>query len=220
MFRVCLRAETGYELASLLKGLIPGSGKDSFLCRGRCQQRWDCLNAHTSLVHLNRGRSWRCVPSSIKEQQSAIQGIISAVNDLRYAWRMLVRSPGFTLAAVALLSAGIGTSVVIFSALEAVWLRTLPVKHPAELVRTVQKSSPIGTTSYFVSDFYAGLRDHAATLSAVLGEEEEPFIQMSAPAPADLIWVNLVTPEYFDALGVSALYGRTFRMGDPVERPF
>jgi predicted permease len=153
----------------------------------------------------------------LKEQQSAIQGIIGAVNDLRYAWRMLVRSPGFTIAAVALLSAGIGTSVVIFSALEAVWLRTLPVKHPEELVRMVQKSSPIGTTSYFVYDFYAALRDHATTLSAVFGEEEEPFIQMSAPAPADLIWVNLVTPEYFDALGVSALYGRTFRIGDPVD---
>jgi len=84
---------------------------------------------------------------------------------------MLVRSPGFTIAAVALLSAGIGTSVVIFSALEAVWLRTLPVKHPEELVRMVQKSSPIGTTSYFVYDFYAALRDHATTLSAGFGEE-------------------------------------------------
>lgn len=57
------------------------------------------------------------------------------MNDLRYAWRMLVRSPGFTIVTVALLSAGIGTSVVILSALEAVWLRTLPVKHPKELVR-------------------------------------------------------------------------------------
>lgn len=113
-------AESGYELASLLKGLISGSGKDSFLCRLRCQQRWDCLNAHTSLVHLNRGWSWRYVPSSIKVQQSDDSRIVGAVNDLRYAWRMLVRSPGFTIATVALLSAGIGTSVVILSALGAV----------------------------------------------------------------------------------------------------
>ena len=42
-------AETGYDLASLLKGLIPGRGKDSFSCRARCQQRWECLNAS---VHL------------------------------------------------------------------------------------------------------------------------------------------------------------------------
>lgn len=93
------------------------------------------------------------------------------MNDLRYSARMLVRSPGFTIAAVGLLRAGIGASVVIFSALDAVWLRPLPVKHPEELVRMVQQSSQIGTASYFVYEFYAALRDRSTTLSAAVGEE-------------------------------------------------
>ena len=139
------------------------------------------------------------------------------MNDLRYAFRMLARSPGFAFAAIALLSAGIGASVVIFSALDAVWLRPLPVKRPEQLVRMVQRRTGVGTTSGFVYDYYAALRDYSTTLSAVFGEEEEPYIAMTDPAPADMVWVNLVTPEYFDALGVSALYGRTFRAGDPTD---
>jgi hypothetical protein len=103
---------------------------------------------------------------------------------------MLARSRGFTIATVELLSAGSGASVVIFRALDAVWLRTLPVKHPEEFVRMLQKLSPFGTNSYFAYDFYPALRDHATTVSAVFGEAEETFIQMSAPAPADSNWAD------------------------------
>jgi predicted permease len=137
------------------------------------------------------------------------------VNDWRFSARMLARSPGFAIAAIALLSAGIGASVVIFSALDAVWLRPLMAKHPEELARMVQHRTGIGTVSDFVYDFYAALRDHSTTFSAVFAEEEEPFIPMSDPAPAEMIWTNVVTPEYFDVLGVAPLYGRTFRAGDP-----
>lgn len=38
---------------------------------------------------------------------------------------------------------------------------------------------------------------------------------MTDPAPAEMVWTALVTPEFFDVLGVGALYGRTFRAGDP-----
>ena len=52
---------------------------------------------------------------------------------------MLAKSPGFTLVAVALLAVGIGANVLIFSAFDAVLWRPLPVRHPEELVRVVQR---------------------------------------------------------------------------------
>jgi len=139
------------------------------------------------------------------------------MNDLKYSVRMLARSPGFAVAAVVLLSAGIGASVVIFSALDAVWLRTLPVRHPEELVRMVQYWTGIGTVSDFVYDFYAALRDHSSTLSGVFAEDEEPFVPMTEPEPAEMVRVNLVTPDFFDVFGVNAIYGRTLRASDPAD---
>ena len=56
------------------------------------------------------------------------------MDDLRYAARKMAKSPGFTLIFVALLGAGIGANTVIFSALDAVLLRPLPVKYPEKLV--------------------------------------------------------------------------------------
>ena len=59
------------------------------------------------------------------------------MSDLRLAARMLAKSRGFTLVAVALLAVGIGTNALIFSIVDAVLWRPLPVRHPNELVRVV-----------------------------------------------------------------------------------
>jgi predicted permease len=140
------------------------------------------------------------------------------MDDLRYAARKLAKSPGFTLVAVALLGAGIGANAVIFSALDAVLLRPLPVKHPEELVRIVQRSPQLGTRSSFAYSFYEALRDHSTTLSAVFGEQES-WVALNEPRPAEQIRLSLVTPEYFDVLGVSAMSGRTLTRDDAKENP-
>ncbi len=140
------------------------------------------------------------------------------MNDLRYAARMLAKTPGFTLVAVSLLGVGIGANVVIFSALDAVLLRTLPVKHPEELVRMVQKTPQLGASSSFEYAFYEALRDHSTTIAAVFGEEEWR-VALNQPQPAEQIPVNVVTPEFFDVLGVPALVGRTLNAHDAAENP-
>jgi len=131
---------------------------------------------------------------------------------------MLAKTPGFTAVAVGLLAAGIGANAVIFSALDAVVLRPLPVPHPEELVRMVQKSPQLGTRSSFDYLFYEALRDHSTTLSAVFGEEEWR-VAMNEPRPAEQLQVNLVTPEFFSVLGVPALYGRTLMPDDNKNAP-
>lgn len=140
------------------------------------------------------------------------------MNDLRYAARMLAKSPGFTLIAAGLLAAGIGANTVIFSALDAIVLRTLPVRHPEELVRMVQKSPQLGTRSNFNYLYYEALRDHSSHFSMVFGEQED-LAAMNVPPPAEEIRVSMVTPEFFEALGVPAMLGRTLTHDDGNENP-
>jgi predicted permease len=134
------------------------------------------------------------------------------MSDLRYAVRMLAKSPGFTLTVVGLLALGIGANTALFSALNALLLRPLSVHNPQQLIRLVQTIPRIGITSDFPYDVYQALQ-HAATLQAVFGEAEWP-VAMNDPKPAEQVRVDVVTPEFFDVLGVPALYGRTLTPSD------
>ena len=140
------------------------------------------------------------------------------MDDLRFAARMLKKSPAFTAIAVALLGAGIGANAVMFSALDAVLLRELPVKNPRNLVWMVQKTPQLGTRSSFEYAFYEALRDHSTTLSAVFGEQQF-YVAMNEPQPAEQLQVTLVTPEFFDVLGVPPMLGRTLNADDNKENP-
>jgi predicted permease len=140
------------------------------------------------------------------------------MNDLQYAARTLSKTPGFTLVAAGLLAAGIGANAVIYSAIDAVLLRQLPVKHPEELVRLVQRSPQLGTRSYFPYEMYLAIRDHSTTLTQPFGEEEWR-VAMNLPAPAEQVRATVTTPEFFDALGVPARYGRTLTAADSNGQP-
>jgi predicted permease len=140
------------------------------------------------------------------------------VGDLRYAVRMLAKSPGFALAVAGLLALGIGANAAIFSALNALLLRPLPVTRPQQLIRLVQTVPRIGVTSVFTRTVYEALKHRATTLSTVFGDAEWP-VAMDDPKPAEQVRVHVVTPEFFDALGVPALYGRTLTESDAKEEP-
>jgi len=140
------------------------------------------------------------------------------MNDLRIAWRMLSRSRGFTFAAAGLLAAGIGVTTLIFSAVDAILLRPLPVRHPEQLVRFVQRVPRVGTASRIPVPVYEALRDRSTTLSTVFGEFAIDAA-LSEPEPAELIRVHLSTPEFFDVLGVRAALGRTLMADDAEDNP-
>ena len=134
------------------------------------------------------------------------------MGDLRYAVRMLAKSPGFTITVVGLLALGIGANTALFSALNALLLRPLSVHGPQQLIRLVQTIPRIGITSDFPYDVYKALQN-AATLQAVFGEAEWP-VAMNDPKPPEQVRVDVVTPEFFDVLGVPALHGRTLTPSD------
>ena len=94
------------------------------------------------------------------------------MSDLRNALRTLSHSPGFTLLAALLLATGIGANAVIFGALDAILLRSLPARHPEQLVHVVLDIPRVGHRSSFTYSFYRDLLEHATTISTAFGEEE------------------------------------------------
>src|SRR6266403_2020240 len=90
------------------------------------------------------------------------------LKDIRYGIRMLARTPGFTLVAVLSLALGIGVNTTVFSLLEAVMLRSLPIQHPEEIVDIATREAGGEPHADFSYPLYAGLRDHNDVLSGTI----------------------------------------------------
>ena len=83
---------------------------------------------------------------------------------------MLAKTPLSSLTIAGLLAVGIGTTTTMFSLFDAILMRPLPVNHPEELVRIVQRRVRLGTTSAFPYRWYEVLRDHATSFASVFAE--------------------------------------------------
>lgn len=127
--------------------------------------------------------------------------------DLRYAVRMLARTLGFTAVVVLTMALGIGANTVIFSAVDAILLRSAPVVDPDRVmsVYTSGERAPFQSSSY--ADF-ADVRD-----SGVL-ESVAAFASISvafdASGTTDAVPGEVVSGNYFDVLGVRMATGRSF----------
>lgn len=130
--------------------------------------------------------------------------------DGRYAARMLYHSPGFTLAAAACLTIGIGLTAAMYAQIRSTVLRDLPgVREPADLVR-LQSPMPFR--------YFEDLRDHGDVFAAVAAYMSPiPLIIAQPGMEPERIWGHLVTPDYFDVLRSNASRGRVF--GPEERRP-
>jgi hypothetical protein len=137
------------------------------------------------------------------------------VNGIRLGIRTLARYPGYSLTVVVLLAIGIGASTAVFSIVDAILLRELPVSQPEQLDRMVQHLPKLGTRSFNPNANYQALKQHASTLSAVFAESTtELRFPLSEPLPVEWIRVKVVTPNFFSALGIHPSYGRFFTPED------
>src|SRR5882724_178630 len=96
-------------------------------------------------------------------------------SDIRYAMRTLVKNPGFTTVAVVTLALGIGATTAIFSLINTLMLRTLPVREPEQLVELLFKyPGDPRVNSYSLKD-YEYVRDQNHVFSDVIGVSRSRF---------------------------------------------
>lgn len=130
------------------------------------------------------------------------------LQDLRYGFRQLRRSPGFTAVAVLTLALGIGANSAIFSAIDAVMLKLLPVPHPEQLV-LLRWESPHAVTDYLPYPAFVLLRKHNQVFTGLFAFHSLQLATRVDREPG-LAAGQLVSGNYFSVLGVKALIGRMF----------
>jgi predicted permease len=146
--------------------------------------------------------------------------MINPFEDLRYALRGLRKSPMFTIVALLSLGLGIGANTAIFSLMDQALLRSLPVKHPEQLVllsangpRRGQINTSYGDVYTFSYPMYRDFRDGNQVFSGVLARFPINF-SMSWHDATERVYGDLVSGNYFEVLGVHAAIGRTLNQED------
>lgn len=130
------------------------------------------------------------------------------LNDLRFALRMIRKSPGFTLVATLTLALGIGANTAIFSFVDAVLLKPLPYPNPEELVNVWEKP-PQGDRNGISTLNFLDWKNQNAVFTAMAAATGGSVTLTGVDVPVQLRGVRVSAP-FFDILGVRAALGRTF----------
>jgi predicted permease len=128
--------------------------------------------------------------------------------DVRYGLRTLVADPGFAAAAVLSLALGIGANTAIFSILNAVMLRSLPVEDPRQLVQL-----QVGKSPSFTNPIWEQVRDHQQAFSGTLAYGSNRF-DLSDGGETHFAQGIFVSGDFFRVLGVPAVRGRMINRDD------
>jgi len=139
------------------------------------------------------------------------------LQDLRYAWRSLLKAPGFTSVAIVSLALGIGANTAIFTVTDQVMLRSLPVRNPNELVRFEAPGPSIGmqrdnphTLSF---PMYKALSDRNNVFSGMIAHFGT-YVNLIGRGEAERIYCDLVSGNYFQVLGIRPAIGRLLTPDD------
>lgn len=137
------------------------------------------------------------------------------MNDLRFALRQLLKNPGFTAVAVLTLALGIGANTAIFSAVDRLFLRPLPVPAPEQLVVVEHYFGPRDGRLLFNYPVYQTYRRENASFRHLAAVAERP-VGLGADGVTESERAALVSGNYFALLGVDARLGRTFAENEGV----
>jgi predicted permease len=147
------------------------------------------------------------------------------LQNIRYAFRQLRKYPGFTAIAVLTLAVGIGANAAIFSLVDQVLLKQMPVSEPDRLVQLKFVGSDTGHTDsyaganelYFSYPMYRDLRDQNAVFSGMLAMFPKQ-VGLQWNNSSSLVKSELVSGNYFSVLGVKPAFGRLFLPEDSAAR--
>jgi hypothetical protein len=147
------------------------------------------------------------------------------MQDIRYAMRRLRNSPGFTLTAIITLALGIGANTAIFTLVNGILLRSLPVNDPSRLYRIGDKDdccyydnyqNDNGDFDLFSYDLYLRFKEATPEFDQLAAVEAggNGYSLRSGPAPAKAMRSEYVSGNYFNTLGVSAFSGHLLNESD------
>ena len=181
------------------------------------------LDAHLELLtaeYIRRGmmaeEARRCARLQIggmeqlRERHREVGGLPAADNflqDVRYALRTLGKKPGFTLVCVLTLGLGIGATTAIFSVVNGVLLRPLPYPNSGRLLR-VQESHPGGSNANFTYASYLDLKQQSKALENIAAFRPWSF-NLTGEGEPQQVTGAMVSGNFFSALGIQPLFGRT-----------
>src|SRR5262245_37366516 len=131
----------------------------------------------------------------------------SLIRDLQYGARFLVRAPGFALAAIVSLGLGIGGNAAIFSLLNALLLRPMPVPQPERIAAIY--TSDFSSTTYGSSSYpdFLDFRQRGGAVAEIAAYKPTP-VSMNIAGEMDIAFIEAVSGNYFSMLGVGAAQGR------------
>ncbi|UCF16615.1 MAG: ABC transporter permease, partial [Phycisphaerales bacterium] len=129
--------------------------------------------------------------------------------DIRYGFRMLVRNPGFSIVVVLVLALGIGANTAIFSVINTLLLRPLPVKEPARLVPLFRYYPMRSSYSSFSYPDYLDFRNQNEVFSGLFAFSDID-LNLSSGEHTERISGAIVSGNYFSVLGLEPTQGRFF----------
>jgi predicted permease len=135
------------------------------------------------------------------------------LSDAKLALRQLVKSPGFTLTAIATLAIGIGANAIVFSVMNAVVLRPVNVPHPGNLYM-LQRTFHLGPVPSQSYPDYLDLRDRNRTFQNLVAFAIQGPVGVNIGRNPSIAWPYLASGNYFDALGIQPYLGQVFHAGD------
>jgi predicted permease len=150
---------------------------------------------------------------AVKEDYRAERGLLfieTFLQDLRYAIRLLRKSPGFTIVAILTLALGIGANAVVFAILNALILRPLNVPH-AESLYGIQHGNEASSYQSYLD--YLDLRDRNHSFDGLAAFNGAQAGLDTGENPSR-VWLYEVSGNYFDVLGIQPFLGRLFHGSD------
>ncbi|HWK10352.1 MAG TPA: ADOP family duplicated permease, partial [Vicinamibacterales bacterium] len=162
-------------------------------------------------------------PTRVREEiydMNSLGSIESVWQDLRYGLRLLRRNPTFAIVAIVTLALGTGANTAMFEIANAVWLRTLSVPHPEQLVQVQlephkggRAGSRTGRYSVLSVPEWQQLRDRQRVFSSIAAFGNATF-NIAHGGPMQLVEGAWVSGSFFDTVGVRAFRGRTIEPSD------
>jgi putative ABC transport system permease protein len=134
------------------------------------------------------------------------------IQDLKYAARVLLKSPGFVAIAVLTLALGIGANTALFSVVNGVLLRPLPYTRPSELVILSEKSANFESSSISYPNFLDWQRSNSSFTSIAAYRSDD--FSITGSGEAERVRVGMVSAGFFEILGVNPARGRLFTADD------